>query len=205
MKEKKMYEKRLQRKSSHHYVHNSNKKWTTKVMPGEFYVTSKDEMLVTVLGSCISACIYDHISGTGGMNHFMLPHSTTGKWAGDSLATRYGNFAMEHLINELLKLGAIKKNLRAKIFGGADLIETTRYTVGAENIKFVHEYLKLEGIKIMHEDLGENCSRKVYFTPYDGETSVKRINLNNNTVIEREARYEIELERTKIDNDVELF
>jgi len=200
-----MVEKNLQRQSSHHYVHSKNHKWTTKVMPGEFYATDKDEMLVTVLGSCISACIYDVKMGLGGMNHFMLPHSKDGNWAGNCIATRYGNFAMEHLINELLKKGAIKQRLRAKVYGGGDLIESTLLTVGDSNIKFVREYLRMENIRIVEEDLGGHYSRKVYFTPLDGQTSIKKIHLKNNTVLEREIRYEKDLENTKIDNDVELF
>ena len=174
-------------------------------MPGEFYSTNKDEMLITVLGSCIAACIYDKKTGIGGMNHFMLPHSEQGKWAGGSLATRYGNFAMEHLINELLKNGALKKNLKAKVYGGSDLINSKSLSIGKDNIKFIHEYLKLEGIPILEEDLGGNCSRKIYFTPMDGETSVKRIELKNDTILEREERYEEELSKNDIDNDVELF
>ena len=174
-------------------------------MPGEFYTTEKDEMLVTVLGSCIAACIYDKELGIGGMNHFMLAHSKEGKWAGDSLSARYGNFAMEHLINELLKNGALKNRLIAKVYGGADLINSKVLTVGDENIKFVKEYLKTEGIKILEEDLGGNYSRKIYFTPSNGQVSMKKINLKNNTVLEREARYEKDLTKKEIDNDVELF
>tara|TARA_R110000868_G_scaffold189695_1_gene432931 strand:+ start:119143 stop:119745 length:603 start_codon:yes stop_codon:yes gene_type:complete len=200
-----MPEKELQRKSSHHYIHSKNHKWTTKIMPGEFYATANDEMLVTVLGSCIAACIYDEQTGLGGMNHFMLPHSEDGKWAGNSLATRYGNFAMEHLINELLKKGALKERLRAKIYGGGDCISSTRKTVGNANIDFVREYLKVEKIKILDEDLGGNCSRKIYFTPNNGQTTVKKIHIKNDTIREREDRYEHELEVNKIDNDIELF
>ena len=91
--------------------------WMVKVFPGEFFVTSKtDEVLVTVLGSCVSACIRDHRTGVGGMNHFMLPHSHAGKWAGDLQSTRFGNFAMEKLINELLKAGCSRDSLEQPAF-----------------------------------------------------------------------------------------
>lgn len=112
----------LQKESTHHYVHSKNHKWTTKVMPGEFYVSEKDEMLITVLGSCIAACIYDESQHLGGMNHFMLPHSESGAWAGNiSHATRYGNYAMEHMINELIKKGS-QTAVEALSHGAIDVV-----------------------------------------------------------------------------------
>lgn len=196
----------IQKQSSHHYVHSKNHKWTTKIMPGEFYVSeSGDEMLVTVLGSCIAACIYDETSDLGGMNHFMLPHSSDGEWAGNSLATRYGNYAMEHLINELIKKGVDKKNLRAKIFGGGNINTHMRSDVSDGNIKFVRDYLSTENIPILHEDLGGNQSRKVYFTPGNGDTSVKYISIPSETIVQREKKYEETIEEKNIEYDIELF
>ena len=87
-----------------------------KVLPGEYYVTTSDMVLVTVLGSCVSACIRDREKGIGGMNHFMLAESADS--AGLSASARYGTYAMEILINHLLKLGARRNNLEAKVFGG---------------------------------------------------------------------------------------
>ena len=96
-----------------------------KVFPGEFYVTSKaDEVLVTVLGSCVSACIRDRRTGVGGMNHFMLPHSHAGNWGGDLQSTRFGNFAMEKLINELMKAGCSRDSLEIKVFGGGNVTDS---------------------------------------------------------------------------------
>ncbi|MAI07574.1 MAG: chemotaxis protein CheD [Magnetococcales bacterium] len=195
----------IQKQSTHHYVHSKTHQWTTKLMPGEFYVTDKEELLITVLGSCVSACIYDVKGNLGGMNHFMLPHSSNGQWAGDSLATRYGNYAMEHMINELLKKGALKENLRAKIFGGGNINSHMRDDVSQSNIAFVKEYLLIEKIPVLLEDLGGDYSRKVYFTPYNGETSVKYIKQPSETVIKREERYESELKEDEINYDVELF
>lgn len=197
----------IQKESSLKYVHSKTHLWTTKLMPGEFYVTDKEELLVTVLGSCIAACIYDVNGSLGGMNHFMLPHSESGEWAGNanSLATRYGNYAMEHMINELLKKGALKENLRAKIFGGGNINSQMRDDVSTSNIAFVKEYLKIEKIPILLEDLGGESSRKVYFTPCNGETSVKYLKKMSETVIKREEIYESEIEENRIKYDVELF
>ena len=108
---------------------------TAKILPGEYYVTRNDEVIGTVLGSCISACIRDTVCGVGGMNHFMLPtHNSAGKMAGIgnkiSDAARYGNFAMEHLINDILKLGGNRNNLEVKLFGGASVIGAATLSAG---------------------------------------------------------------------------
>ena len=108
----------LQPKANNRYFDPSVDCWANKILPGEFYVLdNSDEMIVTTLGSCIAACIRDSVTGVGGMNHFMLPTSDSGEWAGSSASARYGNFAMEHLINEILKRGGDKRRLEAKIFG----------------------------------------------------------------------------------------
>ena len=107
--------------------------WMVKVFPGEFFVTAKtDEVLVTVLGSCVSACIRDQRRGIGGMNHFMLPHIKAGNWAGDLQSTRFGNFAMEKLINELMKAGCSRDSLEIKVFGGGNVTDSQN-AIGTEN------------------------------------------------------------------------
>ena len=118
-----------------------------KVFPGEYYVTAQDdEVLVTILGSCVSACIRDPHMGIGGMNHFMLAEGEAGGWGGHGNSTRYGNFAMEKLLNELLKMGCSRSALEIKVFGGGNVTDT-RNLIGTDNSDFVMRYLENEGLK----------------------------------------------------------
>lgn len=176
-----------------------------KIMPSEYYVTSRDLVIVTVLGSCISACIRDTVSGVGGMNHFMLP----GKDSGDitSVSARYGGYAMEMLINQILKLGGKRNNLEAKLFGGAMTLPglSTR-SVGEMNAEFALHYLENDGIPLVAHDLLDFYPRKVYFFPRSGRVMVRVLKtIHNNTILEREQAYEQRLLHTRIEGDVELF
>ena len=144
------------------YWDRRHKLYVAKILPGEFYVTSDSEKIATVLGSCVSACIWDAQIGIGGMNHFMLPNTDKdhdkvvwGNVASD--ATRFGNYAMEHLINELLKNGAKRHRLEAKVFGGAKVLRQMN-DVGGKNADFVVEYLKDENIPLLSQDLKEKRS-----------------------------------------------
>lgn len=180
-----------------------------KILPGEYYVTVRDELITTVLGSCVAACIRDRRLGVGGMNHFMLPLSETGQWGSEvescCVATRYGNYAMEHMINEILKHGGQRRNLEAKVFGGG-LVMGQISDIGRTNIEFVHEYLETEGIPLVSEDVGERFPRKVIFFPRSGRALVKRIReLHNDTVIRRERAYQQELAHRPVEGEVELF
>ncbi len=181
-----------------------------KILPGEYYVTAGAELVTTVLGSCVSACIRDRIFGVGGMNHFMLPISTDGKgWAGSddlvSTATRYGNFAMEHMINDILKHGGHKRHLEAKIFGGGKIVENLS-DVGERNIAFVRDYLSTEGIPVVAENVGEIHPRKVVYIPSTGQAYMKRIkHLHNDTVIKRENAYRSEIATQPVAGEIELF
>lgn len=177
-----------------------------KILPGEYYVTCKDMLIVTVLGSCVAACIRDRVTGVGGMNHFMLPSG------GDldspvSASMRYGTYAMEVLINELLKSGARRENLEAKVFGGGNVLAGfTSINVGERNAQFVREYLRAEGIRLVAEDLNDIHPRKVYFFPRTGKVLVKKLRqLNNNTLVNREQDYANRLESNRVGGAVELF
>ena len=194
-----------------------NRYWDTdrkmpaaKILPGEYYVTGQQELVTTVLGSCVAACIRDRIFGIGGMNHFMLPISTDGKgWGGaDDLvsnATRYGNYAMEHMINDILKHGGHKRHLEAKIFGGARVIENLS-DVGQRNIDFVRCYLETEEVKLLGEKVGDIHPLKVVYIPSTGKAFVKRIkHLHNDTVIKRENAYREEITQQPVAGDIELF
>jgi chemotaxis protein CheD len=195
-----------------HYWDNQRGKVVAKILPGEFYMTKQDVVIATTLGSCVSACIWDCKVGIGGMNHFMLPltdkEAHEVDWGQRGLAsdaTRYGNFAMEHLINNILKNGGRKVNLRAKVFGGGKVLQKVS-DVGERNIEFVEHYLESENIDIVSSDLGSFTPRKILFEPRTGKAFVKRIdNLHNDTIVKREKVYRTSIDHTPVDGDIELF
>ncbi len=178
-----------------------------KILPGEYYFTGKDMLIVTVLGSCVAACIRDRVSGVGGMNHFMLPDSGGDADSPVSASMRYGTYAMEILINELLKAGARRENLEAKVFGGGNVLRGfISINVGERNAQFVRDYLRAEKIRITAEDLNDIHPRKVYFFPRTGKVLVKKLKqLNNNSLVNREQDYASRLQTSKVSGDVELF
>ena len=179
-----------------------------KISPGEYYYTDKNMLIVTVLGSCVSACIRDKVSGIGGMNHFMLPDGAkSDKDNPVSESMRYGTYAMEVLINQLLRNGARRENLEAKIFGGGNVLRSfTTNNVGDRNAAFVKKYLKDEGIKVTGEDLLDIYPRKVYFFPKTGKVLVKKLKqLNNYTLVKREEAYSSKLKTNDVGGEVDLF
>lgn len=182
-----------------------------KILPGEYYVTTNDEIIVTVLGSCVSACIRDPQMRIGGMNHFMLPISSqdykTLRASSNNEATRYGNFAMEKLINDILKNGGRREHLEIKLFGGGKVIQhMNEADVGNRNISFVRDYLHTEGFKVVAEDLGDVYPRKVVFHPMTGRVQVKKLrSMHNDTIIERESGYREQLQEQPVSGEIELF
>ena len=178
-----------------------------KILPGEYYFTPKDMLIVTVLGSCVAACIRDRVTGIGGMNHFMLPDGGGDTDSPVSASMRYGTYAMEVLINDLLKAGARRENLEAKVFGGGAVLQGfTAINVGERNAKFVRSYLQNEHIKVTAEDLNDVHPRKVYFFPRTGKVLVKKLkSMNNNTLVNREQDYANRLQTKPVSGDVELF
>jgi chemotaxis protein CheD len=182
-----------------------------KIMPGEFYVSKSGEMIVTVLGSCISACIRDVQLGIGGMNHFMLPeqgnHSSTQWGSSDvSSASRYGNWAMEFLINEILKLGGTRRNLEIKIFGGGNVLSNMT-DIGERNIAYVRKYIYEENFDLAAEDVGDVYPRKVLYFPDTGAVKVRKLRETiNDTVLQREISYSNDLkQKSAPSGGVELF
>jgi chemotaxis protein CheD len=177
-----------------------------KLLPGEYYATGRDMLLVTVLGSCVAACIRDPQTGVGGMNHFLLPE---GGDPHDPLSTsaRYGTYAMEVLINQLVKLGANRARLEAKVFGGAAVLRGfTTVNVGEANSDFVLDYLREERIRVVAQDLRGLYPRKVYFFPQSGRVLVKKLKgVHNDTILAREREYERRLSQAPIAGEVELF
>lgn len=178
-----------------------------KILPGEFYYTSKDMLIVTVLGSCVAACIRDRVSGLGGMNHFMLPDGGGDADSPVSASMRYGTYAMEVLINQLLKSGARRENMEAKVFGGGAVLRGfTAINVGERNAEFVLKYLRNEKMRITAEDLNDIYPRKVYFFPRTGKVLVKKLmQVHNDTLVKREQDYASRLKTNVVAGDVELF
>ena len=160
-----------------------------------------------MLGSCVAACIRDPGSGLGGMNHFMLPESVTGQWGDElSAAMRYGNFAMEALINAILKSGCMRRDLEIKLFGGASFTSGPSM-IGQKNGDFALRYLKEEGLRVVASDLGGVFGRRIHYHPATGK--VARLFLRGagkDQVAAEERRYGAELRRKPVDGgDVQLF
>ncbi|MBW8068156.1 chemoreceptor glutamine deamidase CheD [Ferrovum sp.] len=178
-----------------------------KILPGEYYVTGRDMVLVTVLGSCVAACLWDRVAGLGGMNHFMLPDDLREGGTPLSVAGRYGAYAMELMINRLLKAGARRSHLEAKVFGGAEVLRGfTTARIGERNAEFILDYLQTEDIPVTAQDLMDIYPRKVYFFPNTGKILVKRLrSVHNDTIVTREHRYGERIRGTDISGGVELF
>jgi chemotaxis protein CheD len=198
-----------------------------KLLPGDYQVAAAGTMLVTVLGSCVAACIRDTRLAIGGMNHFMLPEGSDPSGVASESA-RYGAYAMEILVNDLLKHGANRKHLEAKVFGGGTVIEipadvngeaahTSRArpvtgrialwrNVGERNAAFVLDFLHSEGIHVAARDLLDVHARKVYYFPGTGRTLVKKLRkLNNDTILQREREYRARLLSERVEGNIELF
>lgn len=176
-----------------------------KVLPGEFLVTDRDVMLVTVLGSCVSACIRDPLLRIGGMNHFMLPDSDVLDAANES--ARYGSYAMELLINEMLKRGAARSRLETKVFGGGAVLPGfTVNNVGQRNGEFVLDYLAAEGLAVSGQDLYDVYPRRVHYFPRTGRVMVKRLpSAIDKDVLASEKLYRARLKESPTEGSVELF
>jgi chemotaxis protein CheD len=197
-----------EQRASHEYFDHEFACTTIKVLPGEYHVDNGDRAIVTVLGSCVAACIRDRQIRIGGMNHFMLPDAGQSH-ADDSSSMRYGACAMEVLINELLKMGADRRRLEAKIFGGGSVIAGAKHlNVGARNAAFVKKYLALERIPVLGADLGETWGRKVVYFPANGRVMVRKVLMSDaSTDARAESAYARHVERTppSAGGDIELF
>ena len=193
--------------SPHLYFDREHNVEAAKILPGEYYATGRDMVLVTVLGSCVCACIRDRTSRIGGMNHFMLPDSGQDRSNPLGESARYGTYAMEILINQLLKMGAQRSNFEAKVFGGGAVLRGfTVANVGERNADFVLKFLQTEKISIAAQDLLDIYPRKVYYFPKTGLVRVKKLKqVHNDTIINRETEYNTRLQYSKMEGDVELF
>lgn len=177
-----------------------------KVFSGDCYVSNKpDQMMVTVLGSCIAACIRDPLARVGGMNHFLLPDGAS---ASDA-PLRYGAYSMEKLINDILKMGGQKSRLEVKVFGGGNVIESSAM-IGDKNVNFIRKYLKQEDIKICQEDLGGNSARRIHYFTDTGKVMMRKIKSSQEVeeVKRQERTYRDKVSKTvssEDEGDVELF
>lgn len=178
------------------------------IQPGEYYVTDRDEVIATLLGSCISVCLRDADSNIGGMNHFMLPGDFTKKDVFSSNSGRYGMYAMELLIGDILKMGG-GRNLRAKVFGGAHVLNSVPHsarTVPQANIEFIKSFLSMEGIPVDSSNVGGRYGRKVLYLPRDGKAYVKQLIPEDTAKLaKKEQKYERHIERETKDQDLTLF
>jgi chemotaxis protein CheD len=175
-----------------------------KVLPGEFYVDSVEIPVVTVLGSCVAACLRDPYALVGGMNHFLLPDGSDSDLA--SSGGRYGVNAMEMLINELVKRGAQRNRLEAKVFGGGHVMKNfTSINVGQRNAAFIKSFLTMEGIRLVSEDLLDIYPRKVCFFPKSGKAMVKRLAAADDSLVRQEQQYQSRLVAKPVAGDIELF
>ena len=179
---------------------------TMRVLPGESRISADPDLaLVTILGSCVAACIRDPVAGVGGMNHFLLPNGVEKSWKTASSSMRYGQFAMESLISDLIKKGAQRQRLEVKIFGGASVIESG-ISIGENNIKFIRSFLREERLNIAAEDVGGINARRIHYFPVVGK--VLRLELKRATdqrIFVDENHYLDLVRRKKWAGEVELF
>ena len=176
-----------------------------KIGPGEHYVTRQvNETIITVLGSCVAACIRDPIARVGGMNHFMLPESRTGHWNGASANMRYGNFAMEELVNDILRQGGRRSRLEVKVFGGARMIAHGA-AIGPQNADFVEAYLKAESMPIAAHHLRGQHARRVEYEPLGGRVRLLEMSLDRAHITESERQFFDAIRAPKDVGSIELF
>ena len=178
----------------------------TTLLSGECFVSNvPDHVIVTILGSCVSACMYDPVAQIGGMNHFLLPEGPTSSAADDNDAARYGCYAMEELINAILKRGGMKKRLEVKIFGGANVIESSTQ-IGSRNVAFVRDFLRNERLPIVSEDLGGDYPRRVRFYPTTGKAMMLRLRRKDDFAVVKDEKAHLKtIQRKPVEGSIELF
>ncbi len=173
------------------------------IHPGEYFSTKEDVYIATVLGSCVSIALFDQKLHFGGLNHFMLPKPGLNRMVNAGDEGRFGDFAIELLINEMLKMGAHHEDLRAKVFGGGNVLDTggSRLNMtGINNANFALQYLETEKIPVLVNDTGGIYPRKIFFHPLTSKVYLKRIQSNVAPVEEikrREEEYEKKLQQRK--------
>ncbi|MEO5812621.1 MAG: chemoreceptor glutamine deamidase CheD [Rhodanobacter sp.] len=179
-----------------------------KVLPGEFYVSVQEELVTTVLGSCVSVCIHDAHAGVGGMNHFMLPEpiGASDSWSATTgRAARYGVGAMEQLINSMLTAGCTRADMQLKVFGGGRVLAQLS-DIGKRNIEFVMQYIAAEKLCLSASDVGDVYPRQIQFFPHSGRARVRLLRRQGDVaLVADEPRYLKRLAKDPIKGEVELF
>jgi chemotaxis protein CheD len=180
---------------------------SVKIQPGQYYAASGEGSISTVVGSCVSTCLWDPVRRIGGMNHFMLPGEPSATASPWGLSARFGVYAMEILINEMLHLGADRSRLVAKVFGGAQVLQGfDTLDVGRMNSKFVLNFLREEGIQLSAQDLLGVCPRKLHFFPETGKVRVKKLHLQQYDAVQQQEReYLVRLADTAGGGEIEIF
>jgi len=177
----------------------------TKILPGQYHAARKG-VITTVLGSCVSTCLWDPIERIGGMNHFMLPGDQASPGSPWAASARFGVYAMEVLINDMIRMGADRRRLVAKVFGGAQLLAGfDKLDVGAKNSEFVLEFLRVEGIRVLAQDLLDVCPRKVHLFVDTGKVQVKRLALTPSEPVQRREREYLQHLDGKQSGAIEIF
>jgi chemotaxis protein CheD len=174
--------------ASHHYFDRDVGRMAVKLLPSEYYVTTTGTVLSTVLGSCVAACLLDADAGIAGMNHFMLPEDAEAATRDPGAAMRYGAYAMDVLIREMLRVGARRDRLTAKVFGGAAVLANmTTLNIGDRNADFVLRYLRAQRIEVAAQDLRGQHARRVCFLPATGKAVVRKLRAQTDVqLIQRE-------------------
>lgn len=175
-----------------------------KIFSGDWHVTRENVMISTILGSCVSACIRDPYASVGGMNHFLLP-GEDGMDSQNSDSARYGVFAMESLLNGILKNGGRKDRLEIKVFGGGNVINNSA-RIGSKNAEFIRTFLGKEGLRIASEDLEGDYPRRINYYPISGKLMMRQLRRREDLhVVEEESRYKRNIIQKPIEGNIELF
>jgi chemotaxis protein CheD len=178
-----------------------------KIFSGEWGISNNsDEMFATILGSCVSACVHDPVTKIGGMNHFLLPRDgDESATIADHAAARYGVYAMEMLINSMLKAGGQKSRFEFKIFGGGNVLNNST-KIGSKNADFIRQFMKDEGFRIVSQDLEGTQPRSIHYYPTTGKVMMRKLQRAEDfAIIEEENKYQNKLQTKPIEGDIELF
>lgn len=179
--------------------------WLVNLKQGDYLVSDEPILMTTVLGSCVSACVFDPVAKIGGMNHFLLPDAGNSDLGSGSF--RYGVHAMEILVNTLVKKGASHQRLQVKVCGAADVVSGITNKVGACNEIFIRRYIRTENLTLAAQDLGGLSPRRVVFNPQDGRLRIKKLHkpLTPDTVTAEQRRAQSLRQASESSADIELF
>jgi chemotaxis protein CheD len=195
-------------RGSKEYWDQQIQSYVLPVSVGDFATTSRTDLaIVTLLGSCVAACLCDEEAGVGGLNHFLLPEEANQADSTASKSMRYGVNAMEQLINALLGMGASRARLKAKLFGGASVVsQASNGKIGSRNGEFAERFLQKEGIPVLAKDLGGSFARRIYFLPFGNRIKVQKIRGDSvDSLGRQEEQLKSKISSTNVSGGIELF